>query len=346
MEALIDYYNDNLKDKYDDYKIIYMDCFKLYNINKYKSYLKKLKYYIGNYDLVIADYPTRFLNRGKKSVFMDHGSGLKVMPGKDEMNDKKVLKMASYIRQSDYFIMQGDREIDILYRSPILDKKYNTDNYISLGQPRNDKLFNNKYIKESKEEIYKKYKLSNKKLILLAPTWRGYKFDDKGMFEISELEKLNEFLKNNNYKLMYRPHYIEDIIGKTKIENMENIICADVRAEPDAQKILASAEMLITDYSGIMTEFLALNKPIVFLNLDVEKYSSFRGLAIDYYNDIHTPGIKVSNMDQLINYIEDYEKCKDYYEDYRKKAQKYYYKYFDGNSCKRIWDLINSMLSN
>ena len=137
---------------------------------------------------------------------------------------------------------------------------------------------------------------------------------------------------------------MESIIKKDILEKINNLLIIDNNIEKDTQKILAATDYLITDYSGILTEFLALNRPIMFLDIDTKKYEEFRGIAIEYYNDIHTPGPKIKDLKEVINYIENIIKGRDVYKEYRLKSIGYYYKYYDGNSCSRVWDLINDIL--
>lgn len=340
MQSLINFYNNNSNKRYN---IEIMDCYKFYD-KKILGQLYKTSYLLKRYDLVISDYPTELLRLGKKKIYMDHGSGLKLMPGKHEVNDKKVIKVSKCISEVDAFIIQSPREEEILYSwLPYIDR--NEMRFKCLGQPRNDKLFDDNYKKIAKKEIYSKFKIDLKdKLLLLAPTWRGYNYDFSSFFNLDDLIRLNSFLKNRNITLMYRPHYLEDIVGKESLSKLEKCIVVDNKMENDAQKILASTDFLITDFSGILTEYLAINKPIMFLDLDVELYKNFRGLAIDYYNDIHTPGPKVKDINSVIKYIENIINNKDPYKLYRDKAIEYYYGYYDGSSCERVWNLINDIL--
>lgn len=342
MESIIEYYNKNFKND-NLYNVELIELYRFYN-KKILGRLYKLKLLIKKYDLVITDYPTTLLKLGKKSIYMDHGSGLKVMPGKNEALDNKVKKVVKSIEKADYFIIQSDREKEILYSwVEYVDK--NNFNFISLGQPRNDKLFFEDYKTKARKEIFDRFNIPKKnKTILLAPTWRGYKVDFKEFINTENIKRFNEFLVENNMTLIYRPHYLESIIKKEILDKIENMIVIDSNSEKDAQKILTATDYLITDYSGILSEFLSLNKPVMFLDIDTEKYEKFRGIAIDYYNDIHTPGPKIKNVDEVIKYLENIKKGKDIYKEYREKSIKYYYKHYDGESCRRIWNLINNIM--
>lgn len=312
--------------------------------NRFLGRIKKLKFIFTKYDLVIADYPTNLLSRGKKSIYMDHGSGLKIMPGKYEINDSHIMKTSKSIEKATYFITQSERERDILYSWLPYLKKENF-NFLELGQPRNDRLFDENFIIKSKEYIKSKYNIpQDNEILLLAPTWRGYKCTFNNIFDFNNLNYLDEFLINNKITMIYRPHYLEEGIDSNLIKNMKSTIIIDNSMEKDAQIVLGASDYLISDYSGIIVEFLALNKPIMFLDVDYEKYKNYRGLGIDYYNSEHTPGKKIKYVKDIVNYIKDI-KCKDdYFDKYRRKAIEYYYEIYDGKSTQRVCNLINKIL--
>ncbi|MCJ7688897.1 MAG: CDP-glycerol glycerophosphotransferase family protein [Clostridiaceae bacterium] len=124
---------------------------------------------------------------------------------------------------------------------------------------------------------------------------------------------------------------------------MTNIVTIDFDEQMSTQSILAVTDILLTDYSSIYVDYLVLNRPICFLPYDKVQFDEERGLAIDFTNNLDTPGPKLECMDDLINYIKDTYND-DKYIDIRKAAQKNFYTYMDGNSCKRVWDLILSFV--
>lgn len=102
--------------------------------------------------------------------------------------------------------------------------------------------------------------------------------------------------------------------------------------------------MIITDYSSIIVDFLILDKPIAFVAFDIERYNNYRGLVVDFHNDVQTPGPKIKRMEDLIGYLQEIEDNKDSYGKFREEAKKYYFTYFDGKSCERVWKLIKNCI--
>lgn len=341
MEALIDYYNVNLKERFGEkIEIVYLDLFEVEKKTKLGRYITKFIEFNKKYDMVVSDYASPILKTGRETIFMDHGYGLKMMPGLDEVGDVGIQRLGKLVREKvKYIITLSERDKGYFYR-PKEFEKYKLPEYLPLGQPRNDVLFSDDFISASRKDICNKFNINDKKIILYAPTWRGYDVTDSFPFKRKDFEKLNDYLASHDYVFLYRPHYIENFIQDDLIEGLNSIVVADVNKEPYTQKILAAADMVITDYSSIIVDFLIMNKPVAFIPFDLEKYDSFRGIVIDFYDNVHTPGPKVQNMDNLIEYLKEIDAKSDKYTTFREKAIKYYYSYFDDESCKRIWQLI------
>jgi len=94
------------------------------------------------------------------------------------------------------------------------------------------------------------------------------------------------------------------------------------------------SDILITDYSSAVVEYALLNKSMIFYAYDLEQYD--RGFYDDYEEMV--PGAIAKNMEELItaihtsgNYV-NVEK--------REKFLARHYDYLDGQSTKRVADVI------
>lgn len=345
MEFLVQYYNDYLsKDYSSKIRLYYANHTKAYSSNKLLHYTMRIFEMAKQYDLVIADYPSRILLRGKKVIYMSHGYGTKMTPGLDELSKPYMMKTYRMLRNRvDFVITMSDRDEKYYLKSKELAAEP-LPRYVPLGLPRNDVLFDQNYIRECTKLIKKRYNAINKKIILYAPTWRGYKTSKRFPLTQDDFKKLNDFLGGRNWVLLYRPHYLEDILAGIDLTYMDNIVRVDLSEEQDPQKMLVATDMLITDYSSIYVDYLALNRPIAFIPYDLEQYNDYRGIVIDFDNLDETPGPKLMNIQELINYIEDIDSDVDNYSLSRKNAINLFYKYYDGNSCERIWNFIIRLL--
>ena len=186
------------------------------------------------------------------------------------------------------------------------------------GQPRNDCLFE-KVDQNNLKSIIPNL-TSYDKLILYAPTYRD---DDETKifpFEDYDKEELESFLESNKAIIFIRTHIAESIdvekyLGKRIILLNENII-------EDIMPVLNLFDILITDYSSIYIDFLLLQKPLIFLPYDKEKYLHKRGFNFEY--DKVTPGYKPDNMKDFMKYIEESFKGNDFYKKERQVVNNFF----------------------
>jgi CDP-glycerol glycerophosphotransferase (TagB/SpsB family) len=337
IKALYNYYEKHIKPTRNDIIVEYSSFYKYRNV-KILHYIIRASQMLKNYSVVVSDYTTSVFGKARDGVFMSHGYGTKNTPGNNELDNEKVMDIYKGIRTKiKNVVTLSERDSTYFLRSEELDKVAYP-NFMPLGLPRNDMLFDEEYIKLCRESFDSKHNTKGKNILLFCPTWRGYEIEKEFPFNEEDWLKLDKFMAENNWKMIYRPHYLERLIEDKVFENMKNIITMDFDEEMSTQSILAITNLLITDYSSIYVDFLVLNRPICFLPYDKVQYNEKRGLAIDFEKPEDTPGPKLEKMEELINYIKDIDNDK--YIDVRKAAQKNFYTHLDGNSSKRVWDLI------
>ncbi|WP_251557318.1 CDP-glycerol glycerophosphotransferase family protein [Mesobacillus maritimus] len=152
------------------------------------------------------------------------------------------------------------------------------DRILRTGVPRTD-LFYNAEKKDSIERyIYKKYPfLSDKKVILYAPTFRDEKLET---FELHINLKLLQKELEQEYILLLKLHpAIKNSIRIT--EDLQGFVY-DFSDYPNVNELFFVSDILITDYSSLPFEYAILNKPMVFFPYDLAQYSKTRGFWEDY----------------------------------------------------------------
>ena len=117
-----------------------------------------------------------------------------------------------------------------------------------------------------------------------------------------------------------------------------------IKENMDLYEILPHTDMLITDYSSVYFDYLLLNKPIVFINTDLEKYRETRGLLLEPY-DQWTPGLKVREFEELIKVIKN-SFSEDTFIKQRKELIDIFHTYKDGKSTERLEAFIKEILNN
>ena len=201
-----------------------------------------------------------------------------------------------------------------------------------LGLPRFDYYFENHDLTKLKEGFLKKYNISaDKKIIFYAPTFRE---DEKynNVFNYIDLNKFNQEL-GEEYVLALRLHpKIKNFYQDDISSNAEYIDCSDWENE---QELMMISDILITDYSSIMIEFAALNKPVLFFTYDLENYlANERGFYYDFKTTV--PGPIVYTSDELIDVIKNNEFDKSKLLEFVKTQ----FDDIDGQSSKRVVDFL------
>ena len=207
-------------------------------------------------------------------------------------------------------------------------------NVFICGEPKADKLL----IPQ---------KSNDERLIIWLPTFRQSKYlgynDSKQknllpLFPQAEWEELNNYLKENNTKLIVKLHPMQDLGGMDsyKLSNFELYGANSfVREKGDVFELMSQSDGLISDYSGVFLDYLILNRPICFVLDDFEDYKKTRGFVFDNPME-YMPGQKAYCKEDVYQFIKDVSSGKDQYREQRMIVNKKVNEYSDGNNCKRI----------
>ena len=199
----------------------------------------------GNYTYLPPLCPSQ------KIIQLWHGVGLKKM---SKMNN------ITY----DYFISTSDWTNKINFEDI-----FNAKKFLNLGYPRNDIFFRQEDDLDlifCDKKIYYFIKNSNKKIIIYMPTHR----ENRNELNLN-FEKLNKKLQNINAIFIIKLHpFILEFYQRQYKEEYSNIFFHN--AYGNIYPLLKYVDILVSDYSSIVYDFLLLDKPIIFYNYDVEEY--------------------------------------------------------------------------
>lgn len=131
----------------------------------------------------------------------------------------------------------------------------------------------------SNQHIYDIFTRSDKRKIVYAPTFR----DEREESSVYSIDKILEYVSHNilssNDILIYKGHIAKSESYKI---NSDNILILD--EHEDFYPYLKEADILITDYSSIASDFMMLKKPIIYFCYDYDFYiRNCRG----FYFDLH-----------------------------------------------------------
>ena len=210
---------------------------------------------------------------------------------------------------------------------------------LKTGHPRCDYFFQTKSKQEEiKNKVFETLKIDlNKKVILYVPTFRSDK--DIDCFKINP-EKVLETITgkfSNDWVFIVKLH---PNINSSVLDNFnfnEKIINANMY--PDTSDLLLSSDIVITDYSSCIFDFMFTQKPAFIFATDLEKYNSNRGF---YYDLKATPFPISRSNNQLIENIQNFDN-----EKYKKELIAFLNKQEcneDGNSSKRTVEFIKKII--
>ncbi|NPA73743.1 MAG: hypothetical protein GXO12_03450, partial [Epsilonproteobacteria bacterium] len=286
---------------------------KLFSLQGYFYTALAKKIYLDHF---ILDY-LEYLSPRQITIQLWHGVGL------------KPIRDRSKFRYS-YFVSPSKWTNETNFK-----KVFKANKFLNYGYPRNDILLK----KEDKLDlilcdtnIYNKIqkdKQKHKRVILYMPTFRENGFD---MFPL-DFKSLNEEMQKMSAKFYVKLHpFVLDKYRDTlKEENYSNVIFYNTVG--DVYPILKYVDILVSDYSSIVYDFLILNRPIIFFNYDFEEYVKARkkglgqDLLFDY--DEFSPGAKVKTQELLLEKMKEIIEGKDEYEKERLKIRDKFYDYIE-----------------
>ncbi len=185
---------------------------------------------------------------------------------------------------------------------------------LEVGSPRNDILVNKQ--EELKSKIIDFYNIKEEKILLYAPTFR--KSYDKNPYDIDFIKLKQKLEENTNktWRIMIRLHpRIADatnlINGPKELINASNY--------SDIQELIASCDLLITDYSSTMFEAMIANKPVMLYTNDIENYKKERGT---YFKLEELPFPITQNNQEIFEVLKNsnLEKIKEQYNIFKEKV--------------------------
>lgn len=311
--------------------------------NKSALYLYSLKHFISviKAEYIVCDdtrnailYDSYFWFLGRfKNVLTWHGTGFKKIGLLDDkyLRHKnslkyKIMYFIQKNRYKSYFLILATSKADKLRKINC----FNNEKVKILGYPRNDYLINR--IKNEKD--------SKQLKILYAPTFRESFIESRFKsepFSKDFLENLNTKLKKKKMYFLIKKHPKDKrCILKKKYSNIKDIS----NMYQDIHIILPEIDILISDYSSIITDFGLTNRPIIYYIYDKKHYlSNCRSFYYDYFKIC--PGPFVNNEEELLNHIFNLSwfKKNEYNEEYEKFV-KTFHKYKTSTSSEQLLNFL------
>lgn len=290
-----------------------------YNTIEYWYYLAHAKYFVNNVNFTELD---RVKRSDQIEVQTMHGTPLKSL-GFDvlsDWSDSNYLDLLKKNNNWDYLVTPSDWVTEYAIKAFNVSPKI-----INSGYPRNDRLFQNVDVDKLKD----KFGISKgKKIIGYTPTWREKK--DTDINKYFDIEKFYSIIPNDCLVILKNHHY-EKWMGIPNKFNDKIIYAPD---NMDIDDIYIISDVLITDYSSVMFDFILLNKPIIFFAFDYTEYNENRGLNFNLMDE--APGPFISRLSELEYELLNLESNIIRYEENITNFKNKFVQYDDGHAASKI----------
>lgn len=329
---------DHIKNYQDKGNVSYAskDIYSVVNLKTMKA-LARCKWYIYDHNNLYDTYKLK-IKKEQHVTYLCHGyAGFKRPKGAiDRKLGDDIINTGEIPAKGTYDFNGKDVNVQI------------------LGFSRLDWFYSD--LKDVRKKIDDKYKFNKyNSVVLWMPTFRkcenkelSENYLDKGtglplLDTVDKYEKFNSYLEKKNILCVLKLHHLQAEMDIFK-ESLSNIL---IMRDRDLLKIgvqlyqfIPLSDALITDYSSISTDYMLLDKPIIYILDDYEQYNRARGVYPDNAIEL-MPGDHVYTVDELEKSVDKVLNKVDDHKEERNKLLNGFHRYQDGNSSKRILDYLN-----
>ncbi|EQA97224.1 hypothetical protein L286_23135 [Sphingobium sp. HDIP04] len=253
------------------------------NCDAYRRFLATAEYLINN-----STFPHWFIRRdGQKYLNTWHGTPLKGM-GKDVKNEFMAHgNISRNFLHATHLLNPNQHTSDVLIKRHDVDGVY-AGKIAETGYPRIDQVVNAD--EGRKQQVLKELGLTaGKPIVLYAPTWRGRISDQQ--IDSHRVAADVSAMVGDEYQIVFRGHYF----AESALSGLA-IPVSIARHSIDTCDLLSVVDVLITDYSSILFDFLPAGRPIIYYAYDLEEYTTGRGF---YFDMAELPGTLCRGIEEV-----------------------------------------------
>lgn len=201
----------------------------------------------------------------------------------------------------------------------------------ALGVSRSDVFFDPDWVARCREDFYRQFpEAKNKKIILWSPTFRG-KAAAPNVLDNESLSRLQEKL-GPDWLVLIKHHPHDDAVA-TDVRYRSN--CA-----VPTERLLPVVDLLITDYSTIVLDYLAFDRPFILYAPDLEEYERTRGFFIDYRSITKNLTTDAEHLDDMVKSV--YRQWLDGDKEDIIRCREVFTSACDGKATERILDYLSA----
>lgn len=251
------------------------------NSRKVKLYSFLYYYYLNVSKFIISDqrlFKQMMPKKHKRQCYIQmwHGTALKKieadMPKLSSRYKKEAIRDSNNIN----YVLSNSQYMTKIFRNSFW---YEGD-ILEYGTPRNDIFFDKTAILSAEKRVRDSFGLSEDlKIVLYAPTFRN---KNSLLFYDIDLSGVKENLPGDNWIFLIRLH--PNLLDKYSSEQIKKSFpnAIDTSSYSDIQDLLCAADVLITDYSSSMFDYIFMYKPCFIYAKDLNEYE--RGFYFSIYN--------------------------------------------------------------
>lgn len=147
----------------------------------------------------------------------------------------------------------------------------------------------------------------NKKIILYAPTWRGTLSQPKEL----DVKQIVRTLSRPGYQVLVKKHHVN-------YESSPFYVPSSI----DINELMSICDVLVTDYSSAVFDWVYFNRPVIYYAPDIESYKKKPGLYFDFEC---SPATNLEMLDTYISNIDAYwDNVKDSFTSLRADLKQYF----------------------
>lgn len=319
-------------------------------ISKYGKviYFKTINYYLKylNSEFVISSHIDNYIHKpyGKKQIYVNPFLDRKFVFLQHGVTKEDISGwLYKYGRYMDLFICSAQIEYDSIINGCY---QYDSDTVKLTGMARYDNLKNNDIPEENIVALMPTWRSTIVGSIITGTQGRNYnpKFKETEYYKfyngIINDKRIIECLKRNHYKILFCVHPSL----KAQMKDFEANEYVQMTVYADYPTIFKKSKLMVTDYSSVFFDFAYLKKPII--------YSQYDKSYLHLIHSIHTSGKDYFDFEKMgfgpvtKNYEDTIQEIIKVIDNNCKIDKKYtdrvnkFFKYFDSNNCKRIYEEI------
>lgn len=195
------------------------------------------------------------------------------------------------------------------------------DRFFASGISRTDIYYRKEFRERVTSRFHEMYPWAEgKKVILWAPTFRG----NAGMASVCGEEAIDD---------------LEEKLGEgyCVIKSLHPHLLPENHAGMTAEELLVVTDLLITDYSSILFDYMIFRRPLVLFAPDLDVYEKKRGFYMDYRS---LPGTLVTEAEKLCDGVQ--RELKEFCPEQMDETFNKYMGACDGHATQRIMKILQA----